>query len=260
MTESKSKNKISLVHNFSDSKNTNRNEAVILKNTILFDLDGTLLPIDTEKFINEYFDLISEKVAHIIKPSIFLDHLLYSVKMMILNVDPDKTNEEVFWQHFYSRLDDLKEQITPLVEEFYERDFKKLGDNIEVDGTAAEIIETAKTKNYRLVLATNAIFPRQAILDRIRWAAVNPEDFKLITSYENMHFCKPHLEYYREILMKINEKPENCIMVGNDLEEDIIASKLGIQTFLVNNYSTNNEKTDLSPDFKGPLEDLLSLI
>lgn len=231
-----------------------------MKNTILFDLDGTLLPIDTEKFINEYFDLISEKVAHIIKPSIFLDHLLYSVKMMILNVDPDKTNEEVFWQHFYSRLDDLKEQITPLVEEFYERDFKKLGDNIEVDGTAAEIIETAKTKNYRLVLATNAIFPRQAILDRIRWAAVNPEDFKLITSYENMHFCKPHLEYYREILMKINEKPENCIMVGNDLEEDIIASKLGIQTFLVNNYSTNNEKTDLSPDFKGPLEDLLSLI
>ena len=84
---------------------------------------------------------------------------------------------------------------------------------------------------YNVVIATNSIFPEIAIMQRMEWANLKDINFSLVTTMENMHYAKPNVEYYIEILDKLNSKPEDSIMIGDDLEMDILpAQKLGIKT------------------------------
>jgi FMN phosphatase YigB (HAD superfamily) len=69
---------------------------------------------------------------------------------------------------------------------------------------------------------------------RLSWIGLQPSDFDFITSYENSSYCKPNPDYYREILKKYDARPEDCLMIGNDVEEDGAASaQAGIEAFLV---------------------------
>jgi len=196
-----------------------------LLKAVLFDLDGTLLPLDTRIFLKEYTAALSKKISSVMDPKEFLDHLFFATEKMIEDLNPSMTNAEVFWMHMSQRVPDKIEALMPLVNEFYEKDFKQLGSLISADKKASELVKKVRQLGLKTVLATNPVFPEKAVLERMRWAFLNPEDFDLITTYENMHFCKPNLEYYKEVLDKIDEAPENCLMVGNDVEEDMVAKK-----------------------------------
>ena len=98
-----------------------------------------------------------------------------------------------------------------------------------------------KAEGIRVALATNPIFPAVATESRIRWAGLSPEDFELYTTYENIGYCKPNLDYYREILRRLNLTAEDCMMVGNDVREDMVAAQLGMETFLLTDCVINPE-------------------
>ena len=113
---------------------------------------------------------------------------------------------------------------------------------------------------FDLILATNPIFPAIATQSRIRWAGMLPEDFRLVTTYENSHFCKPNPNYYRQILHNLNLQPEECLMVGNDVAEDMVARELGMKVFLLTDCLINrkNLPTDSYP--QGSFEALMDYI
>ena len=102
-----------------------------------------------------------------------------------------------------------------------------------------------KESGIRVALATNPLFPAVATESRIRWAGLLPEDFELYTTYENSSYCKPNLKYYEEILKKLHVKPEECIMVGNDVGEDMITETLGMKVFLLTDCLINKKGVDL---------------
>lgn len=118
-----------------------------------------------------------------------------------------------------------------------------------------ESVNILKEKGYDLVVATNPLFPKSAILNRIDWAGLNEEDFIFITSFEEMHFCKPNLDFYREILHKIDKEPSSCIMVGNDVKEDMIVNEIGVRTYLIEDYIIGNIEEDKNINYKGNYED-----
>jgi len=97
-----------------------------------------------------------------------------------------------------------------------------------------------------VVLATNPLFPSVATKNRIRWAGLDPEDFEYFTTFENSHYCKPNLDYYREIMDKLYLKPEECLMVGNDTQEDMVAEQLGMKVFLLTDCLINKAGEDIS--------------
>ena len=66
------------------------------------------------------------------------------------------------------------------------------------------------------------------------------------TTYENSRFCKPNPAYYEEILEKIGCRAEECAMVGNDVDEDMVAGKLGMKTFLLTPCLLNRSAQDIS--------------
>ena len=111
---------------------------------------------------------------------------------------------------------------------------------------AADIIRMLKSRGCRCVLATNPIFPAVATGARMQWAGLDCRDFDLVTTYENARYCKPNLDYYRAILTQIGETAENCVMVGNDVTEDMVAKELGMQVFLLTDCMINKENKDIS--------------
>lgn len=214
--------------------------------TVLFDLDGTLLPMDQDIFIKDYFGRIAAKLApHGYDPKLLVDTIWRGTAAMVTN-DGSKTNEEAFWEYAVSVYGNKILQDKPLFDEFYEQEFDKIRAVCGFHLAAAEIVRGLKQRGIRVILATNPIFPARATQWRIRWAGLQPEDFALYTTYENSRFCKPNPDYYREILRQQGLTPEECIMVGNDVGEDMIAGSLGMQVFLLTDCLINRENKDIS--------------
>ncbi len=120
-----------------------------------------------------------------------------------------------------------------------------------------EALEILKEKGYELVIATNPLFPKFAIDQRIQWAELVHEDFSHITYFEDSHYCKPNVEYYSEILETIGKNPQECMMVGNDAEEDLAAGALGITTYLITNHLLNRKSLEYTADHEGTYKDFL---
>lgn len=227
---------------------------------ILFDLDGTLLPMDVEQFLQEYLKLLSQKMRTYLKPEVFIDELMAATGAMIKNKDYRKCNAEVFAEAFFAATGLDEHELMPTFEHFYLNEYCRLGQNCRPVPIVKKIIDTVKAKGYTIVLATNPLFPLIAIKERIKWAGIEPEVFNLITSYENMHATKPNPQYYKEIVEKINIAPERCLMVGNDVEEDLIAKTIGMQTFLVEDYMLNRRNLPIVTDYQGNLKFLLNFV
>lgn len=227
---------------------------------VLFDLDGTLLPMDQDTFVKAYFGGISRRLApHGYDPKLLVDAIWKGTGAMVQN-DGKKTNEAVFWDTFAALLGEQSRADLPLFDAFYREDFDKVQASCGYNARAREVIDLVHKKGLRVALATNPIFPAVATQSRVRWAGLSIEDFEWITTYENSRYCKPNLAYYRDILAQMQLDPTECVMVGNDVGEDMIAEKLGMRVFLVTDCLINKSGADLALYPHGDMGDLLSFI
>lgn len=228
--------------------------------TILFDLDGTLLPMDQEVFLKAYLGGLAQKLApHGYEPEMLTASIWKGTGAMVMN-DGSSTNEDVFWTVF-SRLMGRDTRVDePKFAEFYENEFQNVSKSCGFNPQAAEAIREIKDLGYRVALATNPLFPAIATRSRARWAGLNPDDFDLITTYETSRHCKPNPDYYRDILETLNLRPEECVMVGNDVGEDMIAESLGMRVFLLTDCIINKDNRDIAPYPRGSFPELMEFI
>lgn len=229
-------------------------------NTILFDLDGTLLPMDQDVFLKTYMGLLAKSMAvHGYEPEKLVKTVWAGTGVMIQN-DGSVTNEEAFWCFFKSVYGEDAMKDLPAFEQFYANEFGKAQASCGHNPLAAELVAALKQKGYRLVLATNPLFPATATRQRTRWAGLDSGDFALVTTYENSRHCKPNTAYYQDILDQLGLKPEQCMMVGNDVGEDMVAGKLGMETYLLTDCLINKKGEDISAWRHGSMEELLAFV
>jgi len=227
---------------------------------VLFDLDGTLLPMVQEDFIKAYFGGIAKRLApHGYEAEKLINAIYMGTGAMIKNAT-DFNNENVFWNTFSSIFGDNARQDEKLFTEYYNLDFDNVKKVCGFNQKAKEVVEKVKAMGFRTFLATNPIFPSIATHKRIKWAGLKAEDFEYITTYENSNRCKPNIEYYKQILEKANLMPEECLMVGNDVEEDMVAKKLGMKVFLLTDNIINKNNKDISIYPQGDFDNLLQFI
>ena len=228
--------------------------------TVLFDLDGTLLPMDQNVFIKAYFGGLARRLApHGYEPQKLIDSIWSGTAAMVKN-DGTVTNEERFWQGFEAAYGKPARKDEELFAAFYREDFDKVQSSCGYTPASREIIDTVKAKGLRTALATNPIFPRMATERRIAWAGLDPHDFELVTTYENSYHCKPNPDYYRDVMQALGVDAKECLMVGNDVGEDMIAETLGCRVFLLTNDLINTKNVDISVYPNGNYEDLLAFI
>ncbi len=230
-------------------------------NTFIFDLDGTLLPMPSQElFLETYFGALTKKFEpQGYEPKSFAKAVMYGTQAMLEN-DGAMTNEKRFWKVFGSVMGEQAQQLEDEFEEFYQNEFNEARRTTFTHPHAKECIRLLKQKGYTVALATNPVFPRIATYTRMGWADIDPKDFDLITTYENSSYCKPRLEYYKEVLAGIGKEPRECIMVGNDVTEDMCALTLGMDTYLLKDCLISPEQEDLSIFKQGGFDDLLAFI
>lgn len=227
---------------------------------ILFDLDGTLLPMDLDTFTRAYFGLLAAKLApYGYEPKTLFGAISAGIAAMSQN-DGSAGNETVFWNAFTEIYGKDSKKELPVFEEFYRTDFNKAKDSCGFTPMAKEVITFLHENKIPVILATNPFFPAIATENRVRWAGLCPEDFTWITTYENSSFCKPNPAYYLEILNRFGLKPEECIMIGNDVTEDMVAENLGMKVFLLTDCIINKENKDISVYPNGGFPELLDFL
>lgn len=227
--------------------------------TLLFDLDGTLLAVDTYLLMRSYYKGIRKTFEDFIDPKKIRNCICTSYRAMLDN-SGKMTNRDVLFNTLGEFLADELEQYKVVLNEFYDTSFKKNQRLVRKIPEMIDSIRILKEKKYQMIIVTNPIYPLHAVLSRLQWAGLDPGDFSYISSYEHNHFCKPSLLLFQEIVKDIDKAPEQCILVGNDIQEDIIASKIGMKTYLITNYLINREKEDYECTFSGAFEDFLSFV
>ena len=229
--------------------------------TVLFDLDGTLLPMDQDLFVKVYFGNLAKKLApYGYDPKGLIEAIWKGTAAMVAN-DGSEPNEMAFWKYFAGRygVEKAKEDY-PLFESFYQNEFDEAKAVCGYDERAKQVVDLCREKGFRVALATNPIFPSIATEKRMNWAGFSPADFELFTTYENSSTGKPNPAYFLEVAGKLGVQPEECLMVGNDATEDVAASKIGMQVFLLTPCLINKENIDINAFPNGDFDALLSYI
>lgn len=204
---------------------------------VFFDLDGTLLRIDEQIFTKKYLSLLLNKVSYLgYNKDNLVPVLFKGIQAMSLN-DGSKTNEEAFFEVFYSLLGEDKRKDRAVFDDFYSHEFSNLKEVCEYTPLSNKIVKFVKSLNLKAYLSTNPYFPMNGQLTRINIAGMDHKDFDYITSYENFSYCKPNPMYFKTLLNKFNLKKEEVIVIGNnDYEDGDCASSLGIKVYLVKGY------------------------
>ncbi|MEB3028619.1 HAD family hydrolase [Parvimonas micra] len=224
---------------------------------IFFDLDGTLLPLDEKLFVDIYFAELSK---------LFLDYNIDSKKLVetiwtatheIIKNDGKRTNEEVFWDKFKSIVNIDLSDVKEVLKKFYANEFfTKLKKSSSENSLAKVAVELAKKNGRKVVLATNPVFPIDALV-RLKWTGLDIDDFDYVTHYSNSSFSKPNPKYYLDLCEKLDVEPKDCLMIGNDERQDIFAaSSAGMNCYLVTDYLYTYPECKVNCE-KGSFEDLI---
>ncbi len=226
---------------------------------LCFDLDGTLLPMDSKVFIRSYMKELALYMEEILPQDKLVPLIWDATETMIGDPDGSCTNEQVFTERLLSQAGLKKEEIWPIFDKFYSERFPRLKQQVQPSPRSRKVLETALDRGYRVAVATNPVFPGVAIRERMRWAQV--EDLvEWVSVYEETHFCKPNPDYYREVAAAMGVSPEECAMIGNDVQEDLVAGTIGMKTYLVTDCLIDRGEPTYQPDQKGTMEELLTEI
>ena len=232
---------------------------------VFFDLDGTLLPIDTDAFMHDYFGALARYFGAIgCDPRTGLAGIEAGTKAMFTYDNGATTNSERFWEVFGPFMAQQGEDRSwdEILTTFYNTTFRTLGEGIEPDPMACEVVACLRAKGYRLVLATNPLFPPEATNERLRWAGIDPAAFERITAYHNSRYAKPSQDYYQENLDALGLEGADVLMVGNDPVDDGPAQTCGCDLYLVTDHLIERQGAgaDLDTTPHGTMADLLSLV
>ena len=203
---------------------------------ILLDLDNTLLSNSMEIFMPAYLQAITRHAAHLIPPERLISEMMQATQAMNENDGTGSTNEEAFASAFYPALGYERAVLEPVFEQFYAKEFSKLQPLTQQRSEARPLVEWGFERGLQVAIATNPLFPRTAIEQRLEWAGIPviEFDYALVTTYEDMHATKSHPAYYREILAQLGRQPGECLMVGDHWEWDVANAALaGIPAYWI---------------------------
>ena len=229
---------------------------------ILFDLDGTLLPMVQDEFVKFYMPLLAKSYMNAgvsLDPKKFIGAVWAGYEAMVKN-DGSCTNREAFWSYIEPELPISTEESEKIALNFYADEFNQAICTTKPNPVSNQIVKRAKERGFETYLATNPVFPRCATMNRIRWAGLDAEDFTVITTYETCTYCKPNPEYFRGILEEFSLDPSECLMVGNDVAEDLSIRSLGVKTYLVTDTMENKENLPIDTEYMGTLDELLKFM
>jgi len=227
--------------------------------TLLFDLDGTLVRMNRSGLELRFMARAVVRFARVIPPWRYRKAFWEGAEALQRH-GTDATNWTVFLETLGRHARCPPAELERIARVCVEKDFAHLGDRYGPIPGARETLLHASELGYRLVVATNPVFPRLAVEMRLSWGKLGDVPFDFITNSECMTRCKPDPAFYKELLEKLGVEGRQCVMIGNDARKDLPANELGCLTYLVEMPETRalieQVKGDPRLDGWGSFEDL----
>jgi FMN phosphatase YigB (HAD superfamily) len=230
-----------------------------MRDTILFDLDGTLLPMEFKAFMKLYFGAMGQHFKEWLDPMTLIDNVNKATEVTIKTND-GRSNETIFMEHFQSLIEEDINTYKDHWVKFYDSLFVATKDATWQSPEIPQAIAILKDKGYRLGIATNPLLPLQANLHRIAWAGLNKDDFSYISSFEQNAYCKPFVTFFEEVCQHMNVKASQCYMIGNDVLEDGVAQTIGMKTYMITDCLINDKNIENTSDYSGTYKDFLDFV
>jgi FMN phosphatase YigB (HAD superfamily) len=229
--------------------------------TVLLDLDNTLLGNDMKEFLPPYFALLHKHFQDFIDAQTLWQITLSSVQTIHAQPNDTDNKVEAFIIEFSRRIGQPLDTVQQAWDTFYRDDFPQLKAYTTHRPEAKAVVSRLLADGHQVVIATNPLFPAEAIKQRMKWAGVNGFSYALVTTMENSRYFKPDLQYYQEILTKVGSTPQTTWMVGDDPVNDIEpAHSLGISTWWITPDGPSSQTSPPQSDRQGSLSDLLAWI
>jgi HAD superfamily hydrolase (TIGR01549 family) len=229
---------------------------------VLLDLDDTLIRNPNQGFVPSYLHLLDHYFEDQFSITIS-QTLIECVRALGHDRDMRKRNISVMLDLLSQSagLDDV--QLDAAFHDFYLHHYPELRACTQPVECAAALVNALLERDYQLVIATNPIYPTEAIHQRLEWAGIpaeNRDRFSLITTADNMHFAKPQPAYYAEIIARVGVEPDEALMVGDSDVNDIQAAAwVGLRTIKVNHetladfYEAIDQLETIAPPMPTPL-------
>ncbi len=228
---------------------------------LLLDLDGTLLDIEVSFFLRTMTDSMVSYFEDLVPGDLFKAGLSGSIRELTVAPRKDgQNNEYIFYSYFSSTTGVPESTAKDRFSSFYRDIFPGFSRHGTPVAGAARLVEAASAEGIALVLATSPIFPREAILERMKWCRIPPVHFEIIADMESTRFCKPQARYFTDLAGALHIPPERCLMAGNDLSHDMAAGRTGMKTFLATTHMIDRQEPAADPDFSGDLDALGRLL
>ena len=216
--------------------------------TVLFDMDGTLLNMGESAFEKEYLKrmvlFLEQRYPGYGKD--LVKAVGYGAEMMKVS-DGSRTNLEVFWEGFEKASGKTREEIEPVITQYYQTDFTHIGDTYVPDEDMQNAVRTLHQKGYQLLVATTPVVPRIANDERVRWSGLSDIPWLDVTSFETYNYSKPNVKYFEQICSKYQLNPAECLMIGDSLVKDYPATELGMDFYLL----LNEDSPEAEKQFEG---------
>lgn len=227
---------------------------------VLFDLDGTLLQVEMMDFVPAYIEKLALHFADVARYQSFAKVMRGATIALIRGGDGSRTNEEIFHAAMQRQLGIERRLFRQRLQRFYADGLAELSPLIRPLPLARDILRRCFDRGLKVAIATNPVFPRPLVDARLKWGGIADFSYDLVTSVENSRYCKPHPEYFRQVLEHLSLAPEEVVMVGNDTEHDLGSRAAGIPSFLVDTWLVDRLNGDFQTDFRGNHLDLLRFV
>jgi FMN phosphatase YigB (HAD superfamily) len=204
--------------------------------TILFDLDDTLFSNPDRIFAPEYLRRVDNLFQETLDIRGLAKALTAIVRSLANSRDMQQTNTQAILNRLSTATGQSVDTLWQTFAGFYANGYGELRRYTQQIDIAPDLIKWTHDHGYAVVIATNPIFPEEPVQQRMAWAGLPnaANTYALITHGDNMHFFKPDPAYYAEVLARVGAEPDEALMVGDDLENDILpAAALGIHTYHV---------------------------
>jgi FMN phosphatase YigB (HAD superfamily) len=230
---------------------------------LLLDLDDTLLVNDWHTFYPPYLELLAAHMRGLLPATRLFAALRAGNDAMFRSDGSQGTLDQVFMARFLPLAGLDAEQARAAFAAFYQDGFEALQAYTAQDPAAPELVTLARELGLKLAIATQPVFPLEAVQARLRWAGVPAETFayEYISTFDTQRACKPAPLFFTDLLARLDVAPHEALMAGDSSSSDMAARLLGIKTFYVERgRDGNGNGHDVKCDARGSLADLVDLL
>ena len=197
---------------------------------VLLDLDNTLILFDELEYYNAFFQKLNDFFSDEFTQDELKERVVNGT-MALRHNNGEKNNLKCFLEVFARGFEEKRAELWERFLVFYRKSYDDIKVAVAVPDGLHDGIGRLRQTGLKLVIASNPIFPMIAQKKRMQWGNLDPEGFDLFTDIENMSYVKPTIDYYCQACKMVGERPEACLMVGNDPVNDMAAAGAGLRTY-----------------------------